>query len=303
MRVRALFLFSIAAVLLTILPSADARAGGNWLDIRRDDDVPGGPWDSWAGPFAVGTALEVRATLYARGAAETNALHGAGPFYPWIVPDRVKVVGERMPDEAVRLDPFDLRWTGGHGVVATASITVPATASGRYSILVCNDPCTYLGFGEGVQGWLGVAQTAEAATFQRRNDRLEERIREYRQRIARATGREEEVRAALDVALARHEASQTQITTLREHVAAAQHGSPASAARPTDRALLDAFGGGALGIGLLAIAGALILRRRSPRDIVPDTPEELMSGSSTSAGSTEAVVRAVASPRRRTAPT
>lgn len=275
MRVRALFVIVTVAGLLAVLPGS-ARAGGNWLDIRRDDGVPGGPWDSFAGPFVVGTALELRGTMYARGAEEMNALHNDGPFYAWIVPARVRVDGTRVPEGAIRLSAFTLRWESRHGLVATTSLTLPALASGRYSILVCNDPCTLFGFGEYMQGWVGVTQSVEEARLQRSNERQRGEIQRLRQQLRRSSSDVEEVRAALDLALANRETLMTELGELRERAAVAQQQSVAAAARPPARALVGPWAGVAIGAGLLAIAAALVVRgRRRLRVRVPDSPEEL----------------------------
>ena len=273
MRVRTLVVVVTVAGLLAMMPGGVARAGGNWLDVRPDDGVPGGPWDSWGGPFPVGTALELRATMYARGAIEKRALHDDGPFYAWIVPDEVRV-GQRVPSEAVRLDAFDLHWTGEHGVVATASITLPAMASGRYSILTCNDPCTLLGLGEGVQAWVGVTQTVEGATLQRRLDRLDVQVAAFRRRLNRSDAREQEIRTALDLALTTRANLLSRITMLENQLAGAERVGT-TAASPVDRTFVDPWVGVVIAVGLLAVAVALLVRRRPRGIIVPDTPEAL----------------------------
>jgi hypothetical protein len=155
-----------------------------------------------------------------------------------------------------------------------ASFTIPATASGEYEVLVCDDPCTLSGFGEFVQSWVTVLQTpTERRLFELAGERryrvwtLERRVRAL-----------EGDRAALEVRL---DAAVAEIDDLRRAAdvprpAAVADEAPIVQVRSEPEASVTwwvALVAGILGLGV----GLALRRRRPPAFVVPDTvPDDLL---------------------------
>lgn len=270
MRVRGLLVIVTVAGLVAAMPVGGARAGGNWLDIRRD----GGRWETWSGPFVPGTSLEVRATLYTPG-PRASRLRSSGPYYAWITPQHGRVDVNRLPAGAIRLSVFDIRWTSPRSAVAHASFSLPTLPSGRYTIEVCNDPCRLSGFGEFVQGWTSVVQSAEAVTLQHQKERIRETLMNSRQDAGRARRDAESLQADLNDSEATRASLTARVAVLTDELGSARR--RALAAAVTDgRPLVDPWIGLLLAVTVLSLAGALVIRRRPGRIVVPDTPEELL---------------------------
>lgn len=273
MRMRGLFVIVTVAGLLAALPGA-AQAGGNWLDIRRDDGVPGGRWDTWSGPFVPGTAVEVRTSVYTPGARPTNRLRDSGPYFAWLAPEGGRVDVNSIPDTAIRLSAFTLRWASDRSAVAHASFVVPAVPSGRYTIEVCNDPCSLSGFGEYVQGWTSVVQSAEAAVLQRDRDRFHTKFMQARQDVGQARRDAERLQTDL------RDSEETRMTwaaraaILTDQLDSARRRS--ASAVPIDRTFVDPWVGALLAVAMLLLAAARTVRYRARRIVVPDTLEELL---------------------------
>lgn len=270
MRVRGLFVIVTVAGLVAAMPVGGARAGGNWLDIRRE----GGRWGTWSGPFVPGTSLEVRATLYTPG-SRAGRLRTSGPYFAWIAPQSGRVDVNGLPAGAIRLSAFELRWTSSRFAVARASFLLPALPSGRYTIEVCNDLCRLSGFGEFVQGWTSVVQTAEAVTLQHQKEQLRRQLMKVRQEAGRARRDAESVQADLNDSEATRASLTARIAVLTDELGVARR--RAQTAAVTDgRPLVDPWIGLLLAVAALSLAGALVNRRRPGRIVVPDTPEELL---------------------------
>ncbi len=274
MRVRALFVIVMIAGLLAALPGS-AQAGGNWLDVRREN-AASSRWESWSGPFVPGTALEVRATLYARD-PRANRLRGSGPYYAWIAPGRGGRVDVRgLPAGATRLSAFRLHWTSENFAVARTSFVLPSLPSGQYTIEVCDDPCRLSGFGEYVQGWASVVQTAEAATLQRQKERVEATLYQVRRDAAGARKDVARVQARLNDSEATRASQTARVGALTDELGSA-HRRAQAAAVSGDRPFVDPWIGLLLAFAVLSLAGALVMRRRAGRIVIPDTPEELLN--------------------------
>ncbi|MEO8292061.1 MAG: hypothetical protein ABI635_02885 [Actinomycetota bacterium] len=274
MRSRALCVIVTVAGLLAALPAGAARAGGNWLDIRPEDTVSG-RWESWSGPFVPGTALEVRARLYAHG-PQADRLRESGPYFAWMAPesgDRVDLPG--IPSGAVRLSAFELHWTSPHFAVARTSFVVPALPSGRYTIDVCDDPCRLSGFGDFVQGWTSVVQSAEAASLQRQKERLQGILVQVRRDAAAARRDVERVQADLNDSQATRASLTARVAVLTDELASARRRT-ATTTVASARPLVAPWLGLLLAVAGLSLAAAMAGRRRAVRIVVPNTPEELL---------------------------
>lgn len=96
--------------------------------------------------------------------------------------------GTRLPAAAIRLAPFEIRWTSNRFSTVHARFTVPAVPSGEYEVLVCDDPCTFPGFGEFVEGWVALMQTPDEARLLTVARERNGRARELSQKVKHLQG-------------------------------------------------------------------------------------------------------------------
>jgi hypothetical protein len=271
MRVRALAMIVTIAGLMATFSAGEARAGGNWLGVRRDDGVPGGAWTTWSGPYVPGTALEVRTTIYAKSHRLGDRLRTSGPYYAWFSPDHGRVDVSGLRPGAVRLSALGVRWTSRQFAVVHGSFVVPPSPSGRYTIEVCNDPCTLSGFGQFVQGFTGVVQSSEAAHLVRQQDRLRSTLAATRRAAERssrvATARLSDAEAARASALA-------SVAVLTDQLDSARRRATAAAADP--RPVVAPWVGVMLAVAIATLAAATVIGRRRRTIVIPDTGEELL---------------------------
>lgn len=270
MRVRALAVIVTVAGLMATLPTGEARAGGNWLGVRRDDGVPGGPWTTWSGPYVPGTALEVRTTIYAKSQRFGDRLRTSGPYYAWLSPDHGGDDVNGLRPGAARLSVLEVRWTSRHFAVVHGSFVMPSAPSGRYTIEACNDPCTLSGFGQFVQGYTGVVQSSEAAHLVRQQDRLRSTLaaaRRAAQRSSRAAA------ARLSDAEADRASAIADIAVLTDQLDSARHRAPASVADPS---LVAPWVGVLVAAAIASLAAATVISRRRRTIVISDTGQELM---------------------------
>jgi hypothetical protein len=271
MRVRALAVIVTIAGLMATFSAGEARAGGNWLSVRRDDGVPGGPWTTWSGPYVPGTALEVRTTISAKSHRFGDRLRTSGPYYAWFSPDHGGDDVNGLRPGAVRLSVLEVRWTSRQFAVVHGSFVVPPSPSGRYTIEICNDPCTLSGFGQFVQGFTGVVQTSEAAHLVRQQDRLRSTLaatRRAAERSSRATAtRLSDAEAGRASAIASVAVLTDQLDSTRRH---------ATAAAADPRPVVAPWVGVMLAAAIASLAAATVIRRRRRTIVIPDTGEELV---------------------------
>jgi hypothetical protein len=284
---RALLVICLCLVPVIALPSA-ALAGGNWLEFREDPQAAATPGEGGSGGGSLGTWAVVHVgqrvvaytTIWARGERLQDRIDGAGTS-AWLVRGDGYQNGTRLPAGAIELAPFTVRWVSGNVARVSASFTVPPVASGEYQVVVCDDPCTFSGFGEYVQGWIDVVQTPEERRlFELARDRQDD-LRAATNRVRDLQRREEALRAELEsvetslrertlslreavAALGREE---TTSSTLRRRLARTDD-APATSVTWYVVAIALAFG--------LAAGVALGRRRREPRFVVPDTiPDDI----------------------------
>ncbi len=276
MRMRGLFVIVTVAGLTAVMSPGIAIAGGNWLDIRPDDGVRGGQWQTFPGPFLPGTALEVRARPYVQSERAADRLRTSGPYYAWIAPEGGRVDDKRIQAGANRLSVFSIHWpSGSSSPVARTSFVLPALPSGDYTIEVCNDPCTLSGFGDFVQGWTSVVQSAEAAKLHRQRDRFHFRFNQARADAGRARREGERLQADLDTGEGERAALTARIAVLIDQLDSVRRRAEA-AITPVNQTLVDPWVGVLLALAALILAAMIRFRYRARRIVVPDTLEELL---------------------------
>jgi len=285
--VRRTILTLVLASLAVVLPAQAAAGGGNWLDFREapgtgepagGESGGGGNLGTWA-IMHVGQEVVAHTGIYVMNPHRMDRLESEGPFYAWLSPGDSYLDGTNLPADAIRLAPFTIAFDGSNGVPVRARFTVPAVPPGEYEVMVCNDPCTLSGFGEYVQGWITITQTAEEARLMILARERKWNLRDAKHEIRQLEGDVESLEG--DLAAAQGEARsaavglrstdrtiellQDENAALRSRLAAAERG----ATVPLWVVL-------ALGI---VFAGAVIFvrRRRSPAFEIPDTvPDDLV---------------------------
>lgn len=152
-------------MLVPLALTTPANAGGNWLDFRREDPVEGERRLATFATLHVGQEVVAFTSLYLPNPSRRARLDRQGPFFAWLSPGDSYLGGARMPPDATRLEPFLIRWDSSNGGKAEAHLTIPSVPSGQYVVTVCNDPCTLVGFGDYVEGWVTIMQTPDEARF------------------------------------------------------------------------------------------------------------------------------------------
>jgi hypothetical protein len=285
--VRRVIVVLALATLIVVLPAQGASAGGNWLGFREDpradtstggDGDGGGNLGTWA-ILHVGQQVVAYTGIYGDEIRVHERLETEGPFYAWLSPGDAYLDDTNLPADAIRLAPFAIGFDASNGMPVRARFTVPDVPSGEYEVVVCNDPCTLSGFGEYIQGWITITQTAEEARLstlaRERASELRERARDMKQLEGEVNSLEHELTAAqggvraasLDLRSTDRtiELLESENDALRTRVAAAEAG-----------VRMPAWALVALGIAILG-AASLIRRRRAAAFEIPDTvPEDLV---------------------------
>jgi hypothetical protein len=274
--------------------ASPASAGGNWLEFREAD--PSGSeaqvsrgFGTWA-VLPVGQDVIAATGIYVPNPHRRDRLE-ATTFYVWLSPGGGFLRGTRMPDDAVRLAPFAMHWSSPRAASVRAQFVVPDVPSGEYEVLICDDPCTLAGFGQYVQGWITVKQTAEEARlFALARDRKWD-VRMLRDRTNRLQGDVLELESDLGAAEASL-AGQRRSLDLAGRFASLG-AADRVAAPPASRPLVPGWAAVALGLAIVVAALVVTRRRRSEAAaidafIVPDTvPDELLENAATRDGEPE----------------
>ena len=256
-------------VLVPLALTTPANAGGNWLDFRREDPVGGERRLDTFATLHVGQEVVAFTSLYGPNPNRRERLDRQGPFFAWLSPGDSYVGDARMPSDATRLAPFLIRWDSSKGGTAQAHLTIPSVPSGEYVVTVCNDPCTLLGFGDYVEGWVTITQTPDEARFRELAQDRKWDLRSREKRIQRLDHEVSELEGELHAALRDLRERGMALRAAGTRLAAARSESEIS------RPLITSWE-----VALLAIAvvtAAILIRRRRPHLHVPDTvPEELV---------------------------
>jgi MYXO-CTERM domain-containing protein len=232
-------------------PAASAD-GGAYLDLDRTH-------------YLVGQTARVEGYVSIPRAKQD--LIERGPFYVFVVPPRTALTeGRPIPAEAVRASIVSIEHERGRTFELRGSFVVPELAGRSYGLSVCNDPCTISGFREPLTGTISIVATAREGELLTEVSRLNGRNWGLRRQVRKAERANLEIRALLtDAEIARSALA----SRVRELESIGQQVPPATPPRP----LLPGWSAVFLGVGLLVLALALVIRRR--RRLDPGLPEPI----------------------------
>jgi hypothetical protein len=227
--------------------------GGAYLDLDRTHYLPG---------------QTARVEGYVSIPRAKQDLIERGPFYVFVVPPRTAVIeGRPIPAEAIRAGTVSIERDRGKTFELRGSFVVPELAGRSYWLYVCNDPCTISGFREPLTGTISIVATAREGELLTEVSRLNGRNWSLRRQVRKAERATLEVRDQLVAA----EVSRSELA-IRVRELEANAGTP----RPTvRRPLVPAWSAVLLGVGLLGLALALVVRRR--RRLELGVPEPIAS--------------------------
>ena len=249
----------VATVGAVLLSPASARAdGGAYIEFDRTHYLPG--------ETAIGEA-------YVYLQKQHQGLLDRGPFYAYLLPQGEFVErGHPVPAGAIRLGTFAVEETRQKWFEMRVSFTVPDLAGDFYSIGVCNDACTIVGFKESISGLISVVQTEREGALLTQQQRLYGRIYSIR-RTAKKTERAlAELGERFDANDRVRSAMASEMSAMEDRLAAASAAASGNARDRTSRPLLAPEIGIALVLLLLVLAAAVAARGR-PR------PSEVRSAS------------------------
>jgi hypothetical protein len=268
------------ATLIALVPASAASGGGNWLEFRedpragasQDGSSPGNRTLVTWGVLHVGQRVVAHTGVYATDPRRRH-LENEGPFYAWLIPEGLFHGATRLPESAIRLAPFAIRWSSTRSASVRAHLTVPSVPSGKYEVIVCNEPCTFPGFGEYVQGWVTVMQTPDEARLLAVAGERKWKARELAQKVKQLQGEVDALGAQVDTAGTELRERALEARAAQSKISALEADSRASR---DDRSLITGLALVALAMSLVA-AAIIIRRRRSGLFIVPDTvPDDLV---------------------------
>lgn len=266
---RALRWFVASAVLGSLLavPTTALANGGAYIEFRPS--AGRGPGTH----FLSGRPAAGMATVYVPR-RQRSILEG-GPFYALLLPTgAVLREGHPVPDGTIRLGALSILHRQGSRYDLTLDFTVPDVPGGFYEVGVCDLPCTVSGFRESLTGSISIVATAREARLLTAQARLRSRLSASHRELRKAERSADGVQLLLD---------------LREQDAAEAADAAEAREARLERALAAARAQANDGIplvawfvvigGVVVIVALVLVRRREDRFVVPDTIEELESGS------------------------
>jgi hypothetical protein len=263
---RALRWFVASAVVgsTLALPGTSMANGGAYIEFRPTAGRGGGTHFLTGGP-ATGVA-----TVFVPPRKEV--LFDRGPFFAFLLPSGAELrEGRPIPDGAMGLGTFEIEKRRKDRFDLTVDFTVPQVAGGSYAVGLCNDPCTISGFRESLLGFISVVATAREARLLTTQSRLRGQLYTAHRELRRTERHRGQLESLLDTrerdaAEAGAEAASRE-AELRRALAASR----AEARDESGRATWATW----LAVIATIAAAVLLLRRRRPTIIVPDTIEEL----------------------------
>jgi hypothetical protein len=259
----------LAAILLLVAPAGSASAGGSWIEVGRGARARLGAWD--VAYASVGSVVTMRGAF----SSGQQAAVSEGPWYAYLRPDANE--GEQRAEPmllgGVRIDAHD-----GYPYVARVTFVVPNVSTGYYWVDVCDLGCTQ-GVGDLVGGTIVLGATdSEARLFARAlilgwmhdfEVRTIGTLRKQREELQAAIVKAKHV---ADAAIGRAEQADDRAA---DAVAQASDERAVVEDAMQQRDLWQLIGGLSLLALLVAIVLAIASRRRV-RDLVPDSPAELI---------------------------
>jgi hypothetical protein len=235
--------------LVASLPESAAAGGASWFELERPSYMPGAPA---VGRTKVWFATEERARMVTSGSYGAYLL----PEGRWLNPPPI-------PESARYLGPVTFSSPYQNTAIATIEFTVPDVPSGRWTIAVCNDPCTQSMIGDLVGGSILIAESEAMARVVRLEERFE-LAREMARQDARRLKREvHNLGLQLDALQTRNKLLEARAETLE----AARRATPR---RPDP--FPAALGWGL--VGLTIVLGLVMFRPRRRRAPDVDGPVE-----------------------------
>ncbi|MGH2573396.1 MAG: hypothetical protein ACRDGU_07945 [Actinomycetota bacterium] len=150
-------------LLLVFVPATAAASGGyTFLEFKREHYVPG-------------ELARATANIW----VDFAWLDENGPFYAYLLPERLSIDPPKIPGEAIPLGSITIaRAANGEDSTARATLAfrVPEVSPGAYQVTLCNRPCRDTVVGELAGGSFRVVATAEQARLLNFGARLERRL-------------------------------------------------------------------------------------------------------------------------------
>lgn len=229
-----------------ILPTVAAADGGAYIEFDRTHYLPG--------ETAIGEA-------YIYIPRKQQGLLERGPFYAYALTDRAVIrQGAPIPDGALRLGTFTVEPFKGKWFEMHVSLTVPDLPGDFYSVVMCNDPCTIVGFREGLSGLISVVQTVREGALLTAQQRLQGRLYSLRATIRKDGKRYAELEEAFDANYRVRSQLATQVSTLQARVEQAVVGVKKPAGP-----VIAPWLGVMIACALLLLAAALMVNRSARR--------------------------------------
>jgi hypothetical protein len=185
-----------------VVPTAAAADGGAFIEFDRTHYLPG--------ETAVGEA-------YIYVPRKQQGLLERGPFFAFLLTNGAVIrKGVPIPDDAMRLGTFTVEPFKGKWFEMRVSFTVPDLPGDFYSVAMCNDPCTIVGFREALSGLISVVQTVREGALLTAQQRLQGRIYSLHRTIRKEAKRYAELEEAFDANYRVRSQLATQVGTLQD---------------------------------------------------------------------------------------
>ena len=237
---RAIVLGALVGAALA-MPTVAAADGGAFIEFDRTHYLPG--------ETAVGEA-------YVYVPRKQQGLLERGPFFAYLLTDGAVIgKGTPIPDGAMRLGTFTVEPFKEEWFEMQVSFAVPDLPGDFYPVAMCNDPCTIVGFREGLSGLISVVQTVREGVLLTAQQRLQGRIYSLRRTIRKDAKRYAELDEAFDANYRVRSQLATQVSTLQDQAERAI----VEVTEPV-RPVIDIWVGVLIAAALLMVAAVLVIR-------------------------------------------